>query len=123
MEVETIMPFEREVYNSPKDYEHKLADKIEGAKPQIASGAFSGDYDVVKRGDYGMMADCKRTDAKSFSVNFEKFKAIEERSSLDQVPAITVNFNKYERSLAIIRQEDLIGLLNMASAYDRLTRE
>ncbi len=107
------MPFRKEVYKSPKDYEHKLADKIEGAKPQIASGAFSGDYDIVKRGSFGVMIDAKRTDAKSFSVNIEKFMAIEERSGLDQIPAITVNFNGYAKSLGIIREEDLIAYLKM----------
>lgn len=104
------MPFNKEEYDSPKDYEHKLASQIEGAKPQIASGAFSGDYDIVST---RAMIDCKRTDAKSFSVNIEKFNAIEERSNLDQVPSITINFNQYGRSLAIIRQEDLLAYLKM----------
>lgn len=97
-------------YKDPYDYEKKTASKIIGARRSIASGALFGDMDV--HGEY-VMIDCKRVaDGHSYRLDYRDFDKVVKRVNADQMPVMTVNYNKYGESLAVLKEEDFIQLLN-----------
>ena len=100
-------------YTSPYDYEEKTAEKIEGARRSIASGAFFGDMDV--QGPYCLI-DCKRIEKGNYyKIDRRVFKKVEDKAKVDQIPMMFVNFNEYGESLAIMREEDAIAFINWMS--------
>jgi hypothetical protein len=101
------LSWRKDNYKNPYDYEKKLASKIPDAKREIASGAFSGDYDVTG----SVMIDCKFTDKKSFSLKHDDFEAICKRSNIDQIPAMAIHYNQFGHSVIILREQDFIGLM------------
>lgn len=102
---------EEERYSDPYDYERKTAKKV-GGRRSIASGAFFGDMDVNSDGQYGLIIDNKRTEDKSFRLDYRDFKKVKDKARLDQMPAMFINFHQFGDSLAIVREKDFISLIN-----------
>lgn len=94
-------------YNDPRHHEEETAKRF-GGKREIASGAFSGNYDVNSE---DFMIDCKLTEKNSYSVDYRKFKLIMDRAGLEQVAALVIHFQNYEDSLVVMREKDLLSIL------------
>ncbi len=95
-----------ERYKDPYDYEKKTAKKV-GGRRSIASGAFFGDMDV--NSDV-ISIDNKRTEQKTYRFDPKEFKEVEDQAR-DKMPAMFINFDFYGKSFAIIREKDLLALL------------
>ncbi len=105
-------------YTSPYDYEQKTAEKIDGAKRSIASGAFFGDMDV--QGPYCLI-DCKRVEKGNYyKVDRRDFNKVADKANADQIPCMFINFNQHGQSLAVMKEEDAIALINMIKDYEEL---
>jgi hypothetical protein len=97
-------------YRDPYDYERQTADKITGARRSIASGALFGDYDV--HGEYVLIDNKRVSKGHTYRLDYRDFQGIEKKAKLDQIPAMFINFNEYGESLAVVREEDFVNLLN-----------
>ncbi len=94
----------------PLDYERKTASRIKGARKTIASGALFGDFDV---GGETVLIDNKRVSkGHSYRLDVRDFKKVMDRSTVDQIPAMLINFNEHGESVAVIREADFIAFVN-----------
>lgn len=108
----------QEKYSDPYEYERATAAKLPSGRSEIASGAFSGDYDS---GNPDWMFDNKRTDAASFIVSVDKFKTIEKRArGKGKLPGLLVNFNQAGESLAIVRESDFLAMIQALAGYSEV---
>ncbi len=102
------MPWNSDKYKNPRDYEEKTAEKVKG-KATINSGATFGDMDVQSD---TLIIDNKRTQGKGFRLDYRDFKKVANKANEDQIPAMFINYDLYEESLVVIKESDLLGLLN-----------
>jgi hypothetical protein len=119
----TLPKWATERHDDPYDYERSTAEKIEGARREVASGAFSGMYDVNSE---FWMIDNKRTEAASYILKVKDFKALDRKATSEgRFPAKLINYHNDEYSVAVLREVDYLALIQenrgMASIIDELT--
>lgn len=100
------MAWGEERYKDPYDYEKKTAKKV-GGRRSIASGALFGDMDV--NSDV-ISIDNKLTEQKTYRFDPKEFKEVEDQAK-DKMPAMFVHFNSIGKGFAIVREKDLLALL------------
>ncbi len=103
-----MSPWWDEKYKDPYDYERKTAKKL-GAKRSIASGALFGDMDV--QGENVLIDNKRVAKGHSYRLDIRDFKKVIDKSTVDQIPAMLVNFNEHGESIAIIREADFVALV------------
>lgn len=97
-------------YKDPYEFEKDTASKINKARRSIASGAIFGDMDVSSP---DVLIDNKRvSEGYTYRLDYRDFKKVQDQSKVDQVPMMLINFNKYGKNLAILREEDAIAFIN-----------
>ncbi len=107
-------------YKDPYDYEKKTAKKL-GGRRSIASGAFFGDMDVNSS---NLTIDNKRTEAKTYKFDPKDFDKVEEHARKnDKMPSMFINFHTLGKSYAIVRERDLLAILEELEYYEGFYKE
>jgi hypothetical protein len=101
--------WEKDKYDNPYDYERQTAKKL-GARRSIASGALFGDMDV--QGDNVLIDNKRVAKGLSYRIDLRDFKKVADKATVDQIPAMCINFNEQGESLAVVREKDFIALMN-----------
>lgn len=104
-----------ESYKDPYDYERKTAGKLNGGKRSIASGAVFGDMDV--KSDELVIDNKRVAEGHTYRIDYRQFKKVQAQCSVEQMPAMFINFNQYNESLAVVREKDFLALLEELEIY------
>lgn len=107
-----------ERYSDPYDYEKKTSGKVSGGRRSIASGALFGDFDV--RGESILIDNKRVAKGKTYRIDYRDFKKVEDKATVHQMPAMFINFHEPGVSLAVVREKDLLALLELVK---ELTQE
>jgi len=102
--------YDEHKYKDPTDYEYKTAEKL-NARRSINSGALFGDFDVQSS---EVLIDNKRVSkGHTYRLDIRDFNNVKKKSKFDQIPAMLINYDSYGQSVAVIREEDFIGLIEI----------
>lgn len=91
--------------------ETKIAKDLNG-RATINSGATFGENDVVV--DFAEI-EAKTTKHNSFSLKMEDWTKLRKKSNVKKIPAMVIDFESSNRSLAVIDYEDLKYLISLAN--------
>ena len=91
--------------------ESRIARQLKG-KTTINSGATFGENDIVN--DF-MEVEAKTTRHESFSLNLADFRKLIKKAKVDKIPAMVIDFEQSKDSLAVIKYDDLLYLINEAN--------
>lgn len=98
-----------------KKQESRIAKELSG-KTTINSGATLGQNDVVT--DWGEV-EAKTTSHNSYSLKTKDWEKLQEKSPVNKIPVMVIDFEQADISLAVISMDDLKWLVKAANSLSK----